>query len=144
VFGASGDLSARKLLPALFNLSNEGLLPQRGSIVGAAPVEMDEAGFIDFARDSVRNFSRTKPTAKALAAFTKRLRFVRLDPTAGLRDLRSALTLDRRLAYLAVPPSASPGCARRVVPRLAHAVRQRQPQRRRQPAARAAAAARDR
>jgi glucose-6-phosphate 1-dehydrogenase len=106
VFGASGDLSARKLLPALFNLSNEGLLPKRGSIVGAAPVDMDEPAFIDFARDSVRKFSRTKPTAKALAAFTKRLRFVSLDPTAGLRDLHPALTLDRRLVYLAVPPSA--------------------------------------
>ena len=69
VVGASGDLSARKLLPALFNLSNEGLLPKRGNIVGAAPVEMDQTGFVEFARESVRTFSRTRPSAKALDAF---------------------------------------------------------------------------
>jgi glucose-6-phosphate 1-dehydrogenase len=106
VVGASGDLSARKLLPALYNLSAEGLLPRRGSIVGAAPVEMDESSFIDFARDSVRSFSRTKPTAQALDAFAKRLRFLRLDPKEELRDLRAALKRQRRLVYLAVPPSA--------------------------------------
>ena len=106
VFGASGDLSARKLLPALFNLSNEGLLPKRGDIVGAAPVDMDTAGFVDFARESVRSYSRTKPTARALEAFTKRLRFVPLEPKANLRDLRAALKGDRRLVYLAVPPTA--------------------------------------
>jgi glucose-6-phosphate 1-dehydrogenase len=106
VFGASGDLSARKLLPALFNLCNEGLLPRRGDVVGAAPVDMDEAAFVDFARKSIRAYSRTRPTARTLDAFTKRLRFVALDPKAELRDLRAALTRDRRLVYLAVPPSA--------------------------------------
>jgi glucose-6-phosphate 1-dehydrogenase len=106
VFGASGDLSARKLLPALFNLSNEDLLPKHGNIVGAAPVEMDQAGFVSFARKSVRQFSRTRPTASALDAFTRRLRFVSLDPNGGLHDLRATLKRQRRLAYLAVPPSA--------------------------------------
>ncbi len=106
VVGASGDLSARKLLPALYNLSAEGLLPRRGSIVGAAPVDMDDAAFVDFARDSVHKYSRTKPTATALDAFCKRLRFVRLDPKAALRDLRAALKRPRRVVYLAVPPSA--------------------------------------
>jgi glucose-6-phosphate 1-dehydrogenase len=106
VFGASGDLSARKLLPALFNLSNEGLLPRHGDIVGAAPVDMNHDGFVDFARESVRNYSRTKPTAKSLDAFSRRLRFVALDPDANLRDLRGVLKRDRRLVYLAVPPSA--------------------------------------
>ncbi|HWF57546.1 MAG TPA: glucose-6-phosphate dehydrogenase [Candidatus Dormibacteraeota bacterium] len=106
VFGATGDLSARKLLPALFNLASEGLLPRRGDIVGVAPVEMDQAGFVAFARDAVGQFSRTKPTPRALAAFLKRLRFVRLDPNAGLRDLRAALRHERRLVYLAVPPAA--------------------------------------
>jgi glucose-6-phosphate 1-dehydrogenase len=106
VIGASGDLSARKLLPALYNLSAEGLLPRHGDIVGAAPVDMDQADFSDFARDSVRKFSRTRPTEKALDGFLKRLRFVRLDPKATLADLRTALKRERRLVYLAVPPSA--------------------------------------
>ena len=108
VVGASGDLSARKLLPALYNLSAEGLLPRRGDIVGAAPVEMDESGFRDFARESVGKYSRSRPTERALAAFTRRLRFVRLTPSRNLTDLREALERRRRLVYLAVPPSAFP------------------------------------
>ncbi len=106
VVGATGDLSARKLLPALFNLSAERLLPKRGDIVGAAPVDIDDAAFVDFARDAVRKFSRTRPTVQALDDFTARLRFVKLDPREQLRDLRAALTRKRRLVYLAVPPSA--------------------------------------
>ena len=106
VVGASGDLSARKLLPALFNLSAEGLLPRRGDVVGAAPVDLHDDGFRDFARTAVRDFSRTRPTARTLDAFTRRLRFVRLNPSAHLADLRAALRRDRRLLYLAVPPVA--------------------------------------
>ncbi len=106
VVGASGDLSARKLIPALYNLSAEHLLPRSGNIVGAAPIDMDQAAFVEFARDSIRKFSRTRPTAKTLDAFSRRLRFVRLDPKAEMRDLRHALRRKRRLVYLAVPPSA--------------------------------------
>jgi glucose-6-phosphate 1-dehydrogenase len=106
VVGASGDLSARKLLPALYNLSAEGLLPRHGSIVGAAPMPWNTDDFIAFARDAVHKFSRTKPVERTLAAFTNRLRFVALDPAARLTDLRSALRRHRRLVYLAVPPAA--------------------------------------
>ncbi|MEO8898606.1 MAG: glucose-6-phosphate dehydrogenase [Candidatus Dormibacter sp.] len=106
VVGATGDLSARKLLPALYNLCAEGLLPRRGDIVGAAPVDMDEEGFCEFARDAVTKFSRTRPTQKLLRPFLGRLRFVRLDPKANLVDLRATLRAEQRLVYLAVPPSA--------------------------------------
>jgi glucose-6-phosphate 1-dehydrogenase len=106
VVGATGDLSARKLLPALYNLSAQGLLPRHGDVVGAAPVAMDGDGFRDFARDAVRKFSRTKPTQRLLGQFLDRLRFVRLDPADTLADLRQALTREQRLVYLAVPPTA--------------------------------------
>ena len=106
VVGASGDLSARKLLPALYNLSAEGLLPRRGSIVGAAPVPWSREDFVGFALDSVRSFSRTRPTDRKLRAFANRLRFVALNPQLELTDLRRALRRRRRLVYLAVPPSA--------------------------------------
>jgi glucose-6-phosphate 1-dehydrogenase len=106
VVGATGDLSARKLLPALYNLCAEGLLPRRGDIIGAAPVAMDLDGFRDFARDAVTKFSRTKPTQRLLTQFLVRLRFVCLDPKSNLADLRAALRREQRLVYLAVPPNA--------------------------------------
>jgi glucose-6-phosphate 1-dehydrogenase len=106
VVGATGDLSARKLLPALYNLSAEHLLPRRGDIVGAAPVDMDTERFQVFARDAVKRFSRTRPTDGRLTTFLRRLRFVRLDPDAHLTDLRAALRRTNRLVYLAVPPNA--------------------------------------
>ena len=106
VVGASGDLSARKLLPALYNLSAEGLLPKKGSIIGAAPMPWDLDRFQHFAADSVRTFSRTRPTDRKLAAFLNRLRFVSLDPRKHLADLRAAIHRGRRLVYLAVPPNA--------------------------------------
>ncbi|MHB8719514.1 MAG: glucose-6-phosphate dehydrogenase [Candidatus Dormibacteria bacterium] len=106
VVGASGDLSARKLLPALYNLSAEGLLPRRGNIVGAAPMAWSIDDFRDFAAASVRTHSRTRPTERRLSAFLRRLRFVNLDPHRHLSDLRVALRRNRRLIYLAVPPVA--------------------------------------
>lgn len=106
VIGASGDLSARKLIPALYNLSAEKLLPRRGAIVGAAPMQWDDATFRHFARDAVLQNSRTKLSEKAFADFSRRLRFVRLDAGDDLRPLRSVLKRDRRLIYLAVPPAA--------------------------------------
>src|SRR5579863_6750216 len=106
VVGASGDLSARKLLPALYNLSAEGLLPRHGSIVGAAPVPMTLDQFKDFAANAVRTFSRTRPTERKLSAFLHRLRFVSLDPAKHLTDLHHAMRRGRRLVYLAVPPNA--------------------------------------
>ena len=60
VFGASGDLSKKKILPALYNLSVQGLLPEKTAIVGYAFSEWDDEGFRAYARESVEGFSRTK------------------------------------------------------------------------------------
>ena len=50
VFGASGDLARRKLLPALYDLAYEGLLPARYAIVGSGGSRLDDAGFRERAR----------------------------------------------------------------------------------------------
>jgi glucose-6-phosphate 1-dehydrogenase len=50
VVGATGDLSHRKLLPALYNLSARELLPAHGAIIGAAPFDWSDDKFRDFAR----------------------------------------------------------------------------------------------
>ncbi|TMB91100.1 MAG: glucose-6-phosphate dehydrogenase [Chloroflexi bacterium] len=105
VVGATGDLARRKLIPALYNLHIESLLPARGGVTGVAPFAWDDARFREFARDSVATFSRTGIDAAAFASFADRLRFV---PVEGgdLGPLRAQLTEERRIVYLAVPPSA--------------------------------------
>ena len=104
VVGASGDLAARKLLPALYNLEAEGLLPEHGAVVGYAVADWDDAAFREHAHDAVRQHSRTGIDEAVFDRFAKRLRFV--PASAGLTALRQALTCAVRLIYLAVPPSA--------------------------------------
>jgi len=106
VFGASGDLASRKLLPALYNLGAEGLLPERGDVVGTAPVEWSDDDFRQHAHDAVARFSRTGIDEQAWQRLAPRLRFVPLREGRGLQDLRAALQREQRLVYLAVPSSA--------------------------------------
>ena len=67
IYGASGDLSQRKLLPAIYNLAVRGLLPSRFAVVGYARSEMDNDGFREFARAARRevlaNAGRRPPVA---------------------------------------------------------------------------------
>jgi len=114
VFGASGDLAGRKLLPALYNLSAENLLPEAGDVVGTAPVEWSDDDFRQHAHQSIATFSRTGIDEQAWARFAPRLRFVPLREGRGLADLRAALARERRLVYLAVPSSAFVSLVRQV------------------------------
>ena len=61
IFGASGDLTRRKLIPALYNLDREGLLDKNFAIVGYARSQMTTERFREEMRVSVDAFSRTKP-----------------------------------------------------------------------------------
>ncbi|HZB97677.1 MAG TPA: glucose-6-phosphate dehydrogenase, partial [Candidatus Sulfotelmatobacter sp.] len=104
IFGATGDLASRKLLPALYNLFREGLTPQRGNIIGAAPDAGDEETFRAHVRDAVAGNSRTGLDEEVFARFAARLRVV--VSGESLQPLCSALSCERRLVYLAVPASA--------------------------------------
>ena len=106
VFGASGDLASRKLLPALYNLSAEDLLPGSGDVVGTAPVDWSDEDFRNHAHEAVAEFSRSGLDEDAWKRFSPRLRFVPLDSGGDLTGLRSALKREQRLVYLAVPSSA--------------------------------------
>jgi len=106
VFGASGDLASRKLLPALYNLAAENLLPERGDVVGTAPVEWSDEDFRGHAHEAITTFSRTGLDEEVWKRFAPRLRFVPLQEGKGLGELRDALKLPQRLVYLAVPSSA--------------------------------------
>ena len=106
VVGATGDLAARKLLPALYNLNVDGLLPKGCDIVGVAPMDWSTERFVEHAEDSIRQFSRTGIRAVKFKDFAKRLRFINAGDQGDLSPLRGQLRRKRRLVYLAVPPSA--------------------------------------
>jgi len=106
VIGATGDLAQRKLLPALYNLHAEGLLPRSCAIVGLAPDVSNEAAFRALAETAIKDHSRTGIDASAFASFRERLRFLQLSADDDLRPVVDVSTNERRLFYLAVPPSA--------------------------------------
>jgi glucose-6-phosphate 1-dehydrogenase len=76
IFGASGDLAARKLLPALYNLAHEGALPERFNLIGAARRDQSTDQFREVARESVGNYSRRKPDEQVLDMLLERMYYV--------------------------------------------------------------------
>src|ERR1700722_6760043 len=77
LFGATGDLAKRKLLPGLFHLAKAGLMPAKYQIIGSAPppsaLRADQ--FPEDAKDAAREFGSSKPTGAAWHAFEARLHF---------------------------------------------------------------------
>ena len=61
IFGGAGDLAHRKLIPALYNLYVDGLLPPRFAVLGAGRKETSDAEYREFAADGVKKFSRRPP-----------------------------------------------------------------------------------
>lgn len=113
LFGATGDLARRKLLPGLFQLSAAGLLPERYRIVGSSPIELSETEFREHARAAVEEFGRQPPEDPAWSDFASRLSYARAgDGDAAALGAAVARAEDaiggraRRLHYLSVPPGA--------------------------------------
>ena len=62
--GASGNLARKKLLPALYNLGLDGLLPERGSLIGFSKDQLDDEALRNLAAEAVKDYSRrTFPAA---------------------------------------------------------------------------------
>ncbi len=76
IFGATGDLARRKLLPALYNIAHEGALPERFSLVGVSRREQPDDDFRQFAREAITEFSRRQPDDQVLDGLLSRLRYV--------------------------------------------------------------------
>ncbi|MBA3747070.1 MAG: glucose-6-phosphate dehydrogenase [Solirubrobacterales bacterium] len=76
IFGATGDLARRKLLPALYNLAHEGALPEHFALVGNARSELSDEEFREKAVDAVKEFSRRPPDEKVLAKLFEHARYV--------------------------------------------------------------------
>src|SRR5262245_31688280 len=115
IFGASGDLTKRKLMPALYNLAIARELPQRFSIVGYARTDMNDEVFRQRMREAVSQYSRTGLKDESLwERFAQNLYYVRGDYEEADGFQRIAETLRRiekasatrrnRVLYLATPP----------------------------------------
>src|SRR4051812_49371265 len=76
IFGASGDLAKRKLLPAIYNLAHEGALPEQFNLIGVSRGEMSDEEFRKGARESIAEFSRRDADDKVLDALIERFRYV--------------------------------------------------------------------
>jgi glucose-6-phosphate 1-dehydrogenase len=124
IFGASGDLTRRKLLPALFHCFKEGLLPRAFAVVGYARTTMTDAEFRARAREAVKQFGRVPPDedwdefAGMLSyipgEFASELAMEHLREHLEMLD-RERGTEGRRSYYCATPPVAYP----QIVARLA-------------------------
>src|ERR1700694_1868052 len=66
IFGASGDLTKRKLIPALYNLSREHLIPPGFSVVGFARRDLGDERFRQNLLEGINQFSRSRPAQPAI------------------------------------------------------------------------------
>jgi glucose-6-phosphate 1-dehydrogenase len=112
LFGATGDLARRKLLPGLLHLSTAGLMPEV-AIVGTSLEDLDDAGFRELAKRACVEFARHPVSPEELDSFAACLSYV--DQSAGPDGLAAAVARaeaklggdPRRLYHLSVPPAAA-------------------------------------
>ena len=110
LFGGTGDLARRKLVPGLFRLAQAGLLPQHYRIIATSRGDATDEGFREFAKAAVEEFG-SLTTDAAWHRFAANLSFASLETLpAAVAHAESELgTAARRLFYLSVPPVAFAG-----------------------------------
>jgi glucose-6-phosphate 1-dehydrogenase len=124
IFGATGDLAHRKLLPALYNLAHEGALPERFELIGIARSAHSDEEFRELARQSIERFSRRKPDPSVLDGLLEDLRYIsgsfdeervysEIDRALRQFDERAGYPLNR-VFYLSTAPQFFPVIAHRI------------------------------
>ncbi|MEW6335577.1 MAG: glucose-6-phosphate dehydrogenase [Thermodesulfobacteriota bacterium] len=119
IFGAAGDYAQRMLLPSLFHLFRDGLLPDDFSVVGFGLPEMTDSRYRKWAGSAIRKHADIRPSAGDLVRFGARLHYIAspFEEADGYRTLfdriGTLLPADSGnpcslLFYLAVPPAAAP------------------------------------
>jgi len=118
IFGVTGDLARRKLMPAVYDLANRGLLPPGFALVGFARRDWADEDFGQVVHDAVREHSRTPFREEVWQRLAEGIRFVQgtFDDDAAFAELATTLEkLDRERGtggnhafYLSVPPDAFP------------------------------------
>ncbi|MGH2771189.1 MAG: glucose-6-phosphate dehydrogenase, partial [Actinomycetota bacterium] len=124
IFGATGDLTARKLMPALYNLYTQELLPDGFAIIGYARSEMSSEQFREGTRVNIEKHSRTGLDHRLWEGFASHLSYVRgefsseraMNHLAGhLQEAGRDFGCEGcRFFYCATPPSALPMIAKRL------------------------------
>lgn len=119
MFGGTGDLARRKLVPALYDQFREGALPRGTSVLGVARRPLSPEAFRALHRETTGRFSRTGLDEAAWKRFAASLDYLALDPgdAASVGSLgewlaraeRERGTSGNRLYYLSTPPGAAPG-----------------------------------
>lgn len=109
IFGGTGDLTLRKLLPALYTMSRTGKLPARSTILLIGRRDYDTAAYISLARDWIRKFSRLPYSEESFVNFADHLEYYRMDfsdGTAyeGLGQTYEIMQASSHIFYFAVAP----------------------------------------
>jgi len=115
IFGATGDLTKRKLIPALYNLITNGLLPEEFAVVGVGRTPLSDDEFRRRMAEDLRRFATVEVDGEKVDWLTRRLRYVAGeagDPETFLRLGEALAKLEEEMGtggnvlfYLAVPPS---------------------------------------
>ena len=118
-FGASGDLTKRMLMPAMYNLRLNDVLPTNFGIIGFSRSEKSHYDFREEMKEAIDEFSRSGPTKEPLwTDFANRLHYIQgsFDDPEEFKELKRQLeendeklgTAGNRLYYLATPPGVFP------------------------------------
>jgi glucose-6-phosphate 1-dehydrogenase len=118
IFGGTGDLAQRKLLPAIYNLAHEGQLPERFNLIAFSRRDQPDEDYQRMMRDSVRHYSRTEPNPEVLEALLENVRYVpggfddasaydELEKCAARFDERAGIVFNR-VFYLSTAPQFFP------------------------------------
>ena len=124
IFGVTGDLSRKKLMPAVYDLANRGLLPPGFALVGFARRDWEDQDFAKVVYDAVKEHSRTEFREETWQQLLQGIRFVQGtfdDPAAFARLRETVETLDvergtmgNHAFYLSIPPKDFPLVAKQL------------------------------
>ncbi|MEO5972736.1 MAG: glucose-6-phosphate dehydrogenase [Sphingomicrobium sp.] len=122
LFGATGDLAARMLIPSLYALDSDGLLPSRLKIIGTARTGLDNADFREIARKSLKEHLPCEfYDADKSSTFLNRLAYVSLDITKPADFMKLAALVDDDHAGVAIYLSTAPSLFKAAIDGLEHA-----------------------
>ncbi len=118
IFGVTGDLSRKKLMPAVYDLANRGLLPPGFALVGFARREWEDQDFEKVVHDSVKKYARTPFHEDVWRQLSQGVRFVQgeFDDAAAFEKLKATIadldknrgTMGNHAFYLSIPPKSFP------------------------------------